>query len=442
MKRFFLLMLFGISLLRGPSSADVLPIQPFSTPSGIDVWLVEDSSSPVVSLILNFQKGEVASPYAPVTMLLQKALLSGASILTPLEMDRFMKETPADFFINVGFSNTKLSIKTIRDELKQTLNLWVKLLKASDFKKMDLTFAKSQAFDLMLMLQENDEKESYLKLLQGIFPQVDFRGNFKEGADRIKTLTADDLSTEANSLFLSARPKVVVVGDVSQKELSKILEETLGTLPLPVASPKKNSFKPQWAAKQEIVKKVVPQSIVSFGQPGVSPQNKDYSKYLLLEYLIQGRMFEELREKRGLIYDIQQFSMHLPQTDVLLGNFSCDCANASKITKFIRSEWERLKDFGISERELTSAKLSFKRAQILPLTSTSAVADEYMNPFIFNLGPKAEKTNLEQTEKVSLDEMNDFIQGFLKPKLLSFVLIGPVEKKAQKKDEKNVHTKS
>ena len=153
-------------------------------------------------------------------------------------------------------------------------------------------------------------------------------------------------------------------------------------------------------------------------------------------------MFDEPREKRGLIYDIQGFSMHLPETDVLLGNFSCDCANTTKIAKFIRSEWERLKDFGITQRELTSAKLSFKRAQILTLTSTEAVAEQYSDPLIFNLGPKAAKTHLEQTEKVGLDEMNNFVQDFLKPALLSFVLIGPVEKKGQQKDQKDVQSKS
>src|SRR3990167_4575102 len=108
MKRFFLSVLFIMSFLRSPLFADVLPIQPFSTPSGIEVWLVEDHSSPVVSLILSFQKGEISSPYCPLTLLLQKALLTGAGLMTPLEMDRFRKETPADFSLNVGISNTQL----------------------------------------------------------------------------------------------------------------------------------------------------------------------------------------------------------------------------------------------------------------------------------------------------------------------------------------------
>ncbi len=34
--------------------ADVLPVQSFKTPSGLDVWLIEDRSSPVVSLVLQF----------------------------------------------------------------------------------------------------------------------------------------------------------------------------------------------------------------------------------------------------------------------------------------------------------------------------------------------------------------------------------------------------
>jgi len=442
MKRFFLSVLFIMSFLRSPLFADVLPVQPFSTPSGIEVWLVEDHSSPVVSLILSFQKREISSPYTPSSLLLKKALLTGAGLMTPLEMDRFMKETPTNFSLDAGFLNTELNIKTTREGLEKTLKLWAQLIKTPHFGQMDLSYAKAQTLDLMLDYEQDDEKEAYLKLLQGIFPQVDFMANFKEGAEKVKILKAEVLEIEAKRLFLNAIPKVVVVGDINQKTLSKILEETMGTLPRSQTKPTKPLFKPQWAPKTEIVNKVVPQSIVSFGQLGMSPHSKDYAKYLLLEYVIQGRMFDELREKRGLIYDIQEFSMHLPETDVIVGNFSCDCANATKIAKFIRSEWERLKDFGITQRELTSAKLAFKRAQLLTLTSTEAVAEEYSDALIFNLGPKAAKTHLEQTEKVDLDEMNNFVQDFLKPELLSFVLIGPVDKNTQKKDPKNVHPKS
>jgi len=442
MKRLILLAFFIASFLKSASFADVLPIQPFATPSGIDVWLVEDHSSPVVSMIASFQKGDVSTPYAPVTVLLQTALLAGGGILSPLEMDRFRKETPAEFSLNLGFSNTNLNIKTTRESLKTVLSLWVKLLQSHDFTKADLDFPKSQALELLSAFAEDDEREAYLKLLQGIFPQVDFVANFKEGIEKISTITPEDLSAEAKSLFLSARPKIVVVGDITQKDLLQLLEETMGTLPLPVKTPAKSVFKPQWGAKEEIVKKIVPQAMVAFGQPGMAPQNKDYSKYLLLEYVIQGRLFDELREKRGLIYGIQEFSMHLPQTDALLGDFSCDCGNAELIAKFIRSEWERLKDFGITERELTSAKLTFKRAQILSLTSTSAVAREYVDSLIFNLGPQAAKNQLAETEKVTLEEMNQFVQNFLKPDKLSFVLIGPAEKKPPKKDVKDAHSKS
>lgn len=441
MKRLILLAFLVVSLLKSASFADVLPIQPFSTPSGIEVWLVEDHSSPVVSMIASFQKGDVSTPYAPVTVLLQTALLTGGGILSPLEMDRFRKETPAEFFLNLGFSNTNLNIKTTRESLKTVLSLWVKLLQSPDFTKTDLDFAKSQAFELLSAFAEDDERQAYLKLLQGIFPQVAFEPNFKEGIEKISTITIEDLNAEAKSLFLSARPKIVVVGDTTQKDLLQLLEETMGALPLPVKTPSKSVFKPQWGGKEEIIKKVVPQAMVAFGQPGMSPLNKDYSKYLLLEYVIQGRLYDELRDKRGLIYGIQEFSMHLPQTDVLLGDFSCDCGNAQKIAKFIRSEWERLKDFGITERELTSAKLTFKRAQILSLTSTSAVAHEYIDSLIFNLGPQAAKNHLEETEKVTLEEMNNFVQGFLKPELLSFVLIGPTDKKPPEKDSKDADSK-
>jgi predicted Zn-dependent peptidase len=137
---------------------------------------------------------------------------------------------------------------------------------------------------------------------------------------------------------------------------------------------------------------------------------------------------DELREKRGLVYYIQFDESHYKNADLLRGSFSCECLKASNVIKFIRSEWDRLKDFGITQKELTQAKLSFKKSHILNLTSTDAVADIYATFQTFNLGPDAARVLLEKTEKVTLEEMNKFIEQVLKPELLTFVLVGPQSK--------------
>lgn len=425
-----MMVLFSPSVM---AHADVLPIQSFKTPVGIDVWLVEDPSSSVVSMIVKFDKTDNKFPYHPSIMLLERTLADGAGILSPLEMSRFAKETPSNFSLAVGFSKTTLTIQTTKEGLAATLNLWSRLIEDPQLEKAHLDHSKSQTIAAFSQDAENLGLLAFLNVLQEIFPDTTFKPDFKNAAQTIKAITAEDLKKEITQQFLNAKPKVMVVGNINQKELTKLLEGSIGKIHFSSSSDTPFPSKPHWHNKELIIHKDVPQSVVTFAQPGLDPHHKDYAKYLLLQEVLYTRMFEELREKRGMIYGIRYSEVRLKDTNLLVGHFSCECTNAPKVAKFIRSEWERLKDFGITQKELSTARLNFKRNKILNLTSATAVAEEYAIPLAFNLAPDVAKTLLEHAEKVTLEEMNHFVQDILKPKFLSFVLIGPsVQPKGKK----------
>jgi zinc protease len=414
-----------------PIKADILPIQSFKTHTKLDVWLIEDHTSPIVSLGLIFNKEQSAPPFKPEALLFQKVLDSGAGVLSPLEMDRFANETPASTSVSLGVSKNSLFIKTTKNGLQTTLKLWARLVGNPEFQKADLSYSKTRTLTSLAQIREDLEIIAFLSLMNVIFPESSFNIDFKKAEKSINSLTAEDLEKERTTQF-SAQPKVMVVGDVTQKEITALLDSTFGTLNFPPLS-LHTSLKPQWGNKEIFIVKEGPQTVVAFCQPGVNPQSTDYPQYLLLQYVLTGRFYDELRDKRGLIYSINFSEKHFGDVDILTGSFSCECSQTQQVTKFIRSEWERIKDFGITQQEMTSAKLSLKRNQILSLTSTEAVAQEYESPLAYNLKPDSARTLLARAEKTTLKEMNTFVQKTLKPNLLTFVLAGPSLHSSQSK---------
>lgn len=105
-----------------PVKADILPIQSFKTHTKLDVWLIEDHTSPIVSLGLIFNKEQSAPPFKPEALLFQKVLDSGAGVLSPLEMDRFANETPASTSVSLGVSKILYSLKQPKMVYRQHLN--------------------------------------------------------------------------------------------------------------------------------------------------------------------------------------------------------------------------------------------------------------------------------------------------------------------------------
>jgi zinc protease len=419
---FCFLALLGVSFVK----ADVLPIQSLKTPKGLEVWLVEDHTSSVVSLVITFEKSKLESPFTPSALLLQQSLSDGAGLMTPLKMNRFRKETPSLGRMSIGMSKAIIEIKTTKEGLANSLKMWSQLIGAPQFQKAELGHSKTQAETMVSHLKEDLESTAFLNLLKQVFPQnSSLPGDFDKISKIIPTMTPEDLDKEQAHQFLTAQPKIVVVGNVDKSELTALLDTTFGALPLqPLASPVQFS-PPQWLGKDIFIEKDVPQSLIAFGQPGVHPLSQEYPLYLLLQNVLSARLMDELREKRGLIYYMRFQENHYKNADLLIGSFSCEPLRATKVIKFIRSEWERLKDYGITQKELTQAKLSFKKSHILNLTSTDAVADIYSDFQVFNLGTDTARILLEKTEKITLEEINKFTEQVLKPELLTFVLVGP-----------------
>jgi zinc protease len=417
----FCLLLLSLSFAK----ADVLPIESMKTPKGIDIWLVEDHSSPVVSLVISFDKATLSSPHNPLPVLLQFVLSEGAGILTPLQVKRFTHKTPAFFQFSFGFSKNTLTIKTIRKDLSATLKAISQFIGNPQFQKADLNHSKKQTLTILSTFKEDLPAISSLNLLKTLIPQMPLVTDFEKSLKVIQSFTAQDLEKENREQFLNSPPKIVVVGDITKREIVEIVDATFGLLPLQSSITELPAFQTNWKTKEVSIEKEVPQTVVSFGQPGVSPQSKDYPKFLLLQGILASRFFDEIREKRGLIYGISFWMNHYKDINLLTGEFSCRCCNAERVVKFIRAEWEKLKEFGVLQKELSDAKLGFKRSHILNLTSTEAVAITYSDFQIFNLGTNAVKTLLEQTDKITLEDMNQFVHDLLKPELLTFVIIGP-----------------
>lgn len=425
---FCLLICLGASLVK----ADVLPIQSFKTPTGLEVWLVEDHTSPVVSLAITFEKSKIECPFTPSALLLQNSLSDGAGITTPLKMNRFIKETPSLRQVTIGISKAILEMKTTTKGLSDSLQMWSRLIGTPQFQKADLAHSKSQASTFAAHLNQDLNFLAFLNLLKEIFPQVSSFGvDLEKIPHKIQTITPEDLDKEQVHQFLTEKPKIVVVGNVGKSELTVLLDATFGTLPFEPLSSLPQPSLPQWTGKDVFIEKDVPQAVIAFGQPGIHPLSQDYPLYLLLQNVLNVRLMDELREKRGLIYSLQFQESHYKNVDLLRGNFSCEPLTANKVIKFIRSEWERLKDFGITQKELTQAKLFFEKSHILTLTSTGAVADIYSEFQAFNLGPDTARLLLEKTEKVTLEEINVFTEQVLKPELLTFVVVGPNIKEKQ-----------
>ena len=154
----------------------------------------------------------------------------------------------------------------------------------------------------------------------------------------------------------------------------------------------------------------------------------------LLDIVLGGgmssRLFQEVRERRGLVYSIGS-SMHAYR----LGGYeavsaSCAPRNLPRVLDVTLRELARLKRFGVRPRELRWAKENLKGGILLALESTvSRMAAAARQEFYFGRPMRPEEW-ISRVEAVTEDQVGEEAHRLLDGRALALAVVGPVAKVA------------
>ena len=200
------------------------------------------------------------------------------------------------------------------------------------------------------------------------------------------------------------------------------------------AVPDKTSFSPGL----KVVEKKLEQVHVCIGTKGLPYSDKDrfgiYALNTLLGSSMSSRLFQEIREKRGLAYSVYSYLTSLRDTGLFVIYAGLTPSKAASAMRVISKEIKKIKKDGISEDELKKVKEQLKGNIVLALENT------------YNRMSQLAKQELYLGRHYSLDEVISFIdevdreqvmrlsQGIFDEGKVSVSALGPVSKDALKRE--------
>ncbi|MDR0677131.1 MAG: insulinase family protein [Holosporaceae bacterium] len=150
------------------------------------------------------------------------------------------------------------------------------------------------------------------------------------------------------------------------------------------------------------------QTHIIIGFEGVSSLSAEYYTQAILSSILGGgmssRLFQEIREKRGLAYSIYSFSS-AHRKNGLFGIYSA--TSSEKITELVNVSLGELLDMcsNISEKELRRTKAQFKASLLMSNESNSALCEQIANQTIIFKKPYEQKEILEKINSVTLEDI-------------------------------------
>jgi predicted Zn-dependent peptidase len=255
---------------------------------------------------------------------------------------------------------------------------------------------KQVVLEEMRMVQDDPEEWVQDLHTQQIFGAHPLGRPILGSAATIKKLGRGDILGYIRRHYHPSETVVSVAGHFDQKRLLSLLDLHFGRFERP-ASPKRNRWPAEVRGGLRVHEKPLEQAHLCLGLKGLSAEHKDRYAFTLLNAVLGGnvssRLFQEIREKRGLAYSIYSCVSSYSDGGTWSIYAGTRPSEAPRVVELVMRELRRLCMNGIRRDELTRAKTQMKGGVVLGLESTSS-----------RMG-KLAKDELHHGRRVSLDEV-------------------------------------
>src|SRR5581483_4269841 len=147
--------------------------------------------------------------------------------------------------------------------------------------------------------------------------------------------------------------------------------------------------------------------------------------YILGGGSLFSRLYNEVREKRGLAYAVSDSLIWLKHASVMIGNTATRADRTAEALEVIESEIKRLAASGPTADELAGAKAYLKGVYALNLDTSSKIADQLVQIQIDDLGIDYMDRRDSLIDAVTLDDARRVARRLLDGGLLVTVVGRP-----------------
>ncbi|RKY93002.1 MAG: insulinase family protein [Ignavibacteriae bacterium] len=313
-----------------------------------------------------------------------------------------------------------------------------------------LTKNLSKTFSILSdMIQNPLFKESHIKKEMGVvidelrdtddnpeelifdkFEEVIFSGNPLSypvigTEDNIRKFNSGELQNYHRNKYNTGNLLITTSGNVNHDDLVKLAERYIRK-----SKPLNESGREKFYRKKVndlVVEKDFHQVHSIIGRSTIGLKNKKRIQVKILSTMLgegsSSRLFQAVREKLGITYQINSFLNSYQDVSTFGVYFSTSGKQAERVMDIVRKEFLKMKEKKITDKELNRVKEYIKGGMLLSLESTTNRMIRIANSFLYFNRVVLLDDFLKKVDSVTVDDITSIANELLDEKKLSKVIL-------------------
>jgi predicted Zn-dependent peptidase len=398
------------------------------------VRIVTESMDSVRSVALGFWIGTGSAsedePRAGLSHLIEHMLFRGTARYGSLEIDQIFDAMGAELNAGTGKETTSVYARVLDRHLPEALDVIADMVWRPRFAEDDLVNERQIVLEEIAMYEDDPQDKVFDVLGGAVFADHPLGRAIIGHADVVAGTPADGLRAFHAERYVPGNVVVAAAGSVDHDDLvARVaraeVERAGAPLPAPLTPPA-----PTPAAVRFLTKDTE-QVHVCLGGPGIARDDERRYALRVLDAILGGtsssRLFQEVREKRGLAYSVFSFQSlfaHTGQVGLYLGTRPDNVGPALRV---VGDELDRLRTDPVDAAELERAKENVKGRVVLALESTASRMNRLGASLLSGLPLLTVDEMLERIDAVGAGDLAALAGELLAPERLSAAGIGTDE---------------
>ncbi len=387
-------------------------IQRLVSPGGIEAWFVQDATVPMIAMEYAFAGGATQDPADKpgVATMVAGLLDEGAGELDSRVFRERMERRAIDLSFNATRDYFRGSLRLLSEHRDEAFDLLRLAVTQPRFDAVDVERIRAQVTSTLRRESSNPNSIASRKFMEIAYGDHPYGRPSNGTLESVPTINVADLKTYFGKVLAKDTLKIAVVGDIDPAALGALLDKAFGALPAKASLTPVADVVAAKPPKRELVPLDVPQTVVTFGGPGVKRNDPAFMAAYIANHILGGgtfssRLYREVREKRGLAYSVYESLLWMPQSALFVGNTGTRADRAVQTVDAINAEIKLMAESGPTQQELDEAKSYLKGSQMLALDTSSKFASALLQYQLDDLGIDYIEKRNAIIDAVTLDDV-------------------------------------
>ncbi|MBA2765011.1 MAG: insulinase family protein [Thermoleophilaceae bacterium] len=368
---------------------------------------------------------------AGLSHFLEHLLFKGTERFSSTEIDEFFDGIGAEVNAGTGKETTTLYSRFLDQHLESAFDVMSDMLLRPSYP--DIDSERQVVIEEIAMYEDEPSDKVHDVLDVAMFADHPLGRPVIGRAEVIGSVPVTDIARYHDARYGLSNLVVAAAGNVDHDRVVELVEETCQSA-LPAGEPVSGSrggAPDRSAPGLRFHVKETEQCHLSVGGAGIDRGDERRFALRVLDTILGGstssRLFQEVREKRGLAYSVYSYSSAYVDSGKIAIYVGTRPDNVAEALEVIGGELRKLGSEGVSAIELDRAKENVKGRTVLSMESTMARMSRLWTAVLHDLPVLSVDEVIEAVDAVSPSDIDGLLEEFYDPASMSVAGVGADE---------------